>query len=532
MSENSQHLEQKTEKVQSNRRALVKSASVVSGFTLLSRVSGLIRDVVVASIFGTSMGADAFFVAFKIPNFMRRLFAEGAFAQAFVPVLTEYKTKRSHEEVKDLVDYVAGTLSLILGLITLLAVLAAPLVIIVFAPGFSSEPDKLAMAGEMLRLTFPYLLLISLTAFAGSILNSYGRFAVPAFAPVLLNACLIAGALWLSPLMVEPAKALAWAVLMAGVLQLVLHLPFLASIRLLPLPKFSMKVWREHEGVKRILTLMLPAMFGVSVSQINLLLDTVLASFLVTGSVSWLYFSDRLVELPLGVIGIAIATVILPSLSEKHASQSPQAFVKTLDWAMRLALLIGIPASLALFILAEPILAVLFQRGAYGAHDVAMSAQSLRAYSVGLLAFMLIKVLAPGYFARQDTKTPVKIGIKAMIANMVMNLLLIVPLAHAGLALATSLAAFLNAGWLLAGLRRQGVFHFQAGWLKFLLQLSLATVAMVGVLMYLNVDTTQWLAWGLFDRVWRMTALITSGAAVYAALLYVLGLRRKHILGR
>jgi len=275
-----------------------------------------------------------------------------------------------------------------------------------------------------------------------------------------------------------------------------------------------------------------PAMFGVSVSQINLLLDTVLASFLVTGSVSWLYFSDRLVELPLGVIGIALATVILPSLSEKHTNQSPQAFAKTLDWAMRVVLLIGVPAAVALFVLAEPILAVLFQRGAFGAHDVAMAAQSLRAYTVGLLAFMLIKVLAPGYYARQDIKTPVKIGIKAMVANMILNLLLIGPLAHAGLALATSIAAFLNAGWLLMGLRRQGVFFFQPGWPLFLLRLLIATSAMVGVLFWLWEDMQQWLAWGLFDRVWHMTLMIFVGTSAYVGVLYVLGVRRRHIMGR
>lgn len=532
MNDSEQDVEKTLKKEGKGRDGMMKSVSVVSALTMLSRVSGLIRDVIVASIFGTSMGADAFFVAFKIPNFMRRLFAEGAFAQAFVPVLTEYKTTRTHDEVQELVNYVAGALSLILGLLTIVAVLAAPIVIIVFAPGFTSEPDKLHLAGEMLRLTFPYLMLISLTAFAGSILNSYGRFAVPAFAPVILNICLIGCALWLSPLMIEPANALAWGVLMAGVLQLLLHLPFLARIRLLPIPSFSLSHLRQHEGVRRIITLMVPAMFGVSVSQINLLLDTVLASFLVTGSVSWLYFSDRLVELPLGVIGIALATVILPSLSEKHTNQSPQAFAKTLDWAMRVVLLIGVPAAVALFVLAEPILAVLFQRGAFGAHDVAMAAQSLRAYTLGLLAFMLIKVLAPGYYARQDIKTPVKIGIKAMVANMILNLLLIGPLAHAGLALATSIAAFLNAGWLLMGLRRQGVFFFQPGWPLFLLRLLIATSAMVGVLFWLWEDMQQWLAWGLFDRVWHMTLMIFVGTSAYVGVLYVLGVRRRHIMGR
>ena len=512
------------------RQGVARSAGIVSGFTMLSRVLGLVRDVTIASIFGATMGADAFFVAFKVPNFMRRLFAEGAFAQAFVPVLTEYKATRSHDEVQELVNYVAGTLAAILGLLTVVAVFTAPWLIVVFAPGFVSEPDKLHLAGEMLRITFPYLLFISLTAFAGSVLNSYGRFAVPAFAPILLNICLISAALWFSPLFSQPIVALAWGVLIAGIFQLLLLLPFLARIRLFPRPKLSMFGPQQHEGVRQIMTLMLPALFGVSVSQINLLLDTVLASFLETGSVSWLYFSDRLVELPLGVIGIALATVILPSLSEKHAAKSPDAFAKTLDWAMRMVILVGVPAALALFVLAEPIITVLFHRGEFDAHSVVMSAQSLRAYSLGLLAFMLIKVLAPGYFARQDTKTPVKIGIKAMAANMVLNLLLIWPLAHVGLALATSISAFMNAAWLLLGLHRQGVFHFQAGWGVFLLRLVLASSAMLGAILFQWSDLQQWLDWGLFDRIWNMSVLVFSGAGSFLLVFYLLGGRYKDVM--
>lgn len=512
------------------QQGVARSAGIVSAFTMLSRVLGLVRDVTIASVFGASMGADAFFVAFKVPSFMRRLFAEGAFAQAFVPVLSEYKTKRSHEEVQELVNYVAGTLAAILGLLTVVAVLTASWLIVLFAPGFLDEPDKLGLAGEMLRITFPYLFFISLTAFAGSVLNSYGQFAVPAFAPVLLNICLISAALWFSPLFDHPITALAWGVLIAGVFQLLLHLPFLVKIHLFPRPKFSAFGPQQHDGVKQIMTLMLPALFGVSVSQINLLLDTVLASFLETGSVSWLYFSDRLVELPLGVIGIALATVILPSLSQKHAAQSPKAFAKTLDWAMRMVLLVGVPAALALFVLAEPIITVLFHRGEFDARSVAMSAQSLRAYSLGLLAFMLIKVLAPGYFARQDTKTPVKIGIKAMAANMVFNLVLILPLAHVGLALATSLSAFMNAGWLLLGLRRQGVFYFQPGWGIFLLRLGFASAAMLGAIFLIWSDPQLWLAWGSFDRIWNMGVMIISGAGAFLLAFYLLGGRYKDVM--
>ena len=510
---------------------MAKSAGVVSAFTMLSRVLGLVRDVTIAMVFGATLGADAFFVAFKVPSFMRRLFAEGAFAQAFVPVLTDYKTKRSPAEVQVLLDHVAGFLGAVLGLLTLVAVLGAPWLIMVFAPGFVSNPEKIALAGDMLRLTFPYLFFISLTAFAGSILNSYGRFAVPAFTPVLLNISLISCALLLSPLLLEPVTALAWGVLLAGILQLLLQLPFLGRMHLLPRPKLMLVSFqKQHEGVKQIMLLMLPALFGVSVSQINLLLDTVLASFLETGSVSWLYYSDRLVELPLGVIGIALATVILPSLSARHAENSPGDFAKTLDWAMRMVLLVGVPSAVALFVLAEPIITVLFQRGAFDEFSVVKSAQSLRAYSLGLLAFMLIKVLAPGYFARKDTKTPVKIGIKAMAANMVFNLLLIWPLAHVGLALATSLSAFLNAGWLLAGLRRQGVFEFQPGWLIFGLRLLFATLSMLAVIAWLWVDLQQWLDWGLFDRVWHMALYVSAGILSYSTALFLAGIRRRDLL--
>ncbi|MCF7981873.1 MAG: murein biosynthesis integral membrane protein MurJ, partial [Pseudomonadales bacterium] len=407
----------------------LKSTGVVGSYTMLSRILGLLRDVVIANFIGASASADAFFVAFKIPNFLRRLFAEGAFAQAFVPVLSEYKTQRDHLAVKELVNNVAGTLGLALALLTGVAMVAAPVITLVFAPGFIQYEEKLALTTDLLRITFPYLFFISLTAFSGSILNSYGRFGIPAFTPVLLNISLICAALFLAPNLNEPVMALGWGVLIAGAAQLLFQLPFLAKLHLLPAPKLH----RQHEGVKQILTLMLPALFGVSVSQINLLLDTLLASFLKTGSVSWLYYSDRLVELPLGVFGIAIATVILPSLSRLHASQSTEKFSQTLDWALRSVCVIGVPAALALFILAEPLIITLFQYGAMTERDVAMAAMSLRAYSFGLFAFMLIKVLAPGYFSRQDTKTPVRIAVWAMLTNMILNLILVWPLQHAGL---------------------------------------------------------------------------------------------------
>lgn len=503
----------------------LKSTGVVGGCTMLSRVLGLVRDIVIAHFVGASASADAFFVAFKIPNFLRRLFAEGAFAQAFVPVLSEYQGKRDQAAIKSLVDHVSGTLGLTLVMLTAIGIVAAPLLTMLFAPGFVQFEEKMALTSDLLRLTFPYLLLISLVAFAGSVLNSYGRFAVPAFTPVFLNLSLIGCALFMAPLLDNPVMALGWGVLIAGAVQLLFQLPFLARLHLLPRPRVD----RKHEGVRQIIKLMIPALFGVSVSQINLLLDTVLASFLQTGSVSWLYYSDRLVELPLGIFGIAIATVILPSLSRQHVSESSEKFRATLDWALKLVCLLAVPAALALFVLAEPLIMTLFQYGAMTANDVTMAAMSLRAYSVGLLAFMLIKVLAPGYYSRQDTRTPVKIGMWAMAANMVLNLILIWPLQHAGLALATSISAFMNAGLLFAGLYRLGVYRPLAGWGVLGLRLLLANAAMVVVILWLGSAADSWLEWSVWQRTWQLGILCVAGGLVYFIVLLAAGLRPRHL---
>lgn len=507
-----------------NTPGLLRSSAVVGVMTMMSRVLGLVRDIVIAGFVGASANADAFFVAFKIPNFLRRLFAEGAFSQAFVPVLADYKEQGSIEAVRALINRIAGVLGGVLLLITGLTVLAAPLVASIFAPGFISDPYKFQLTTQMIRITFPYLFLISMTGFCGAILNSYGRFSVPAFTPVFLNLSLIAAAVLAAPWFDEPVLALAWGVFLAGVIQLLFQLPFLYRLDLVPRP-----VWdTRDEGVRRIMKLMVPALFGVSVSQINLLLDTVLASFLPTGSVSWLYYSDRLAELPLGVFGIAIATVILPNLSAHRSASRDDQFRQTLDWAVRCVLLIAIPAAVALIVLAEPILITLFQYDAFTAKDVGMAAWSLRAYSMGLIAFMLIKVLAPGYYARQDIATPVSIGIKAMLANMILNFLFVLPLmyywdmGHVGLALATSVAAWLNAVLLLRGLLREGVYHFQRGWLIYIARLLAATAAMAGVILYRVPASADWLSWAWNTRVMEMT--IVCGAGVFAYLLI-------HLLG-
>lgn len=510
---------------------LLRSSALVGCMTMLSRVLGLLRDIVIASFVGASANADAFFVAFKIPNFLRRLFAEGAFSQAFVPVLADYKADGSVTAVKALIDRVAGVLGGSLLLVTSLAILAAPLVTAIFAPGFVGQPEKFELTAGMIRITFPYLLLISMTGFCGAILNSYGRFAVPAFTPVFLNISLIFAALVAASWLDEPVYALAWGVFLAGIVQLLFQLPSLYRLDLVPRP-----IWdTRHEGVRRILKLMVPALFGVSVSQINLLLDTVLASFLPTGSVSWLYYSDRLAELPLGVFGIAIATVILPNLSAHRAASRHGHFEATLDWAMRSVLLIGVPAALALILLAEPILITLFHYGALTASDVDMAALSMRAYSLGLIAFMLVKVLAPGFYARKDIATPVKIGIIAMVANMIMNLLLVLPLmhywniGHLGLALATSLAAYLNAGLLLRTLLRSGIFRLQPGWLTYGARLLIATAAMGFALWWLVPEHAAWLGWSWQRRAGEMALVCGGGIAVYLAVHMLCGTRLRHL---
>ena len=507
-------------------RSLLRSTGVVSAMTFLSRILGFVRDIVYAQVFGAGTGTDAFFVAFRIPNLMRRLFAEGAFSLAFVPVFSQYRSQRTDQELRYLVDHVAGTLGLILFGVTLLGVVGAPILIVIIAPGFTADAEQYDLTITMLRITFPYLMFISLTAFAGGILNSCGRFAVPALTPVLLNVCMIAAALWLAPQMDRPVIALAWGVFAAGAAQLLFQLPFLYRLGLLPRPRWG---WRT-EGVQRILKLMLPTLLGSSAAQINLLVNTLLASFLVTGSVSWLYYSDRLVEFPLGVFGVALGTVILPTLSRKYATSASDEFSRTLDWGLRWVLLIGLPAAVALNILAIPLLSTLFQHGAFTAEDVVMSSRSLMAYALGLLAFMLVKVLAPGFYARQDTATPVKIAVGSLVANMILSLALIGPLQHAGLALAAALASYINAGLLLLILYRQGIYRPSGGWWLFTGQILIANLAMGAVLWYGRGDLSgDWLQAASYDRLLHLSGLIGAGLASYGIMALLIGVRPRHL---
>lgn len=496
--------------------------------TLVSRVLGLVRDVVVANLMGAGVSADVFFFANKIPNFLRRLFAEGAFAQAFVPVLTEYQETKDREQVRELLAKVAGTLGLLVTIVTAVGVLASPVLTALFGAGWfmawlhgEADGAKFELAALMLKITFPYLWFITFTALSGSILNTRGRFAVSAFTPVFLNVAIISAAIFLSPQLSRPEIGLAWGVFAGGVIQFLFQIPFLLREKALVRPKWG---W-HHEGVAKIRKLMLPALFGVSVSQINLLLDTFIASFLVTGSISWLYYSDRLLEFPLGLFGIAIATVILPALSKRFVNADKADFSRTMDWGIRAVILLGLPAMAGLIVLAKPMLLVLFMRGEFGVDDVNHAGASLVAYGSGLLSFMLIKVLAPGYYARQDTKTPVKYGIIAMVSNMVFNIIFAIPFGYVGLAIATSMSAALNASLLYRGLHLRQVYRLSAATLGFIAKVLVAVAAMVALLVYLAPAVAQWAQWTFIERASHLLLLIGSGALLYLVVLLLVGIR-------
>ncbi len=500
---------------------LLKALATVSSMTLISRILGFIRDAVIARAFGAGLATDAFFVAFKIPNLLRRLFAEGAFSQAFVPILAEYKHRRGEQETRLLVDHVAGLLGLVLFVVTLIGIIAAPLIIYISAPGFAATPEKFDLTIDLLRVTFPYILFISLTSLAGGILNTYSRFSVPAFTPVLLNLSFIAFALWAVPYFDPPVMALAWAVFFGGVLQLLFQVPFLSRLRLLPRFRLDLR----DQGVWRVMRQMGPAVFGVSISQVSLLINTIFASFLVTGSVSWLYYADRLMEFPAGMLGAALGTILLPSLSKHYANRSSDEYSKLLDWGLRLTLVLAVPAAAALALLAVPLITTLFHYGAFTAADVFNTRSAVIAYSIGLVGLILVKVLAPGFYARQNIRTPVRIAIITLFATQAMNFIFIWPLGHAGLALAIGLGACLNAALLYYQLRRHAIYTPQPGWAVFLFKLMLAVYAMAAVLWIAADVAAVWLAAGAVSRVARLAGLVVLGAATYFAALWLLGFR-------
>lgn len=503
--------------------------------TLISRVLGLVRDIVIANIMGAGASADVFFFANKIPNFLRRLFAEGAFAQAFVPVLSEYHTLDEQDktnETRKLIAQVSGTLGVIVSLVTLFGMIASPLFVALFGFGWFLDwlhdgpaSAKFDLASTLLKITFPYLWFVSFTALSGAILNTYGRFAVSAFTPVLLNVGVIACAIYLAPLMDNPAFALAWGVFLGGFIQFAFQIPFLYRAGALVKPQ-----WAWHApGVAKIRKLIIPALFGVSVTQINLLLDTIIASMLITGSISWLYYADRLLEFPLGLFGIGIATVILPSLAKLHTKKDTQEFSDTIDWGLRIVSLFGWPALAGLMVLAQPIIMVLFMRGEFTEHEVLQVSYALFAYLAGLLSFMFIKVLAPGYYARQDTKTPVKIAIKAMVANMAFNLMLAPFFGYIGLAIATTLSATLNAMMLYHGLKSAKVFYLAKKTWWFIARLMCAAAIMAFIVYQISPTFEVWLSMSFAKQVLQLIICIACGIASYLICLAVLGIRLSDI---
>ncbi len=507
---------------------LLKALATISSMTLVSRILGFVRDAVIARSFGAGLYTDAFFVAFRLPNLLRRLFAEGAFAQAFVPILGEYRNTRTLDETRSLIDHVATLLAVVLVVVSAAGIIAAPLIIYLTAPGFIASPDKFAVTVELLRITFPYILFISLTSFAGGILNTWSRFSVPAFTPTLLNVSFIVFALWLAPYFDPPVLALAWAVFAGGLLQLGFQLPFLARIGMLPRWRFELR----DPGVWRILKLMGPAVFGVSIGQISLLINTIFASFLVTGSVSWLYYADRLMEFPTGLLGVALGTILLPSLTRSVADKTGDEYSKLLDWGLRLTFMLALPCALALALLAVPLISTLFHHGAFGVRDVMMTRNALMAYSIGLLGLILVKVLAPGFYARQNIRTPVRIALITLVATQLMNLVFIRELQHAGLALAISLGACLNAGLLYYKIRRQKIFRPQAGWSAFLAKVVAALLVMGAVLWWAMGEEAAWLNATVWWRISRLSLLVALGVATYFGSLWVLGFRLRDFAKR
>lgn len=507
---------------------LLKALATVSSMTLVSRILGFVRDMLVARVFGAGIATDAFFVAFRIPNLLRRLFAEGAFSQAFVPILAEYKNRRTEVETRKLIDHIAGLMGITLFIITLIGVIAAPLVIYVSAPGFSASPQKFQLTVELLRITFPYILFISLVSLAGGILNTHGKFSVPALTPALLNISFIGCTLWLAPLLDPPVLALAWAVFIGGVLQLAFQVPFLMRMKLLPRPRLK----SDDTGAWRVIKQMGPAVFGVSIGQISLLINTIFASFLVTGSVSWLYYADRLMEFPAGLLGAALGTILLPSLSRHYADNSTEEYSRLLDWGLRLTVLLTLPAALALALLATPLIATLFFHGEFSTHDVWMTRNALMAYSLGLLGLILVKVLAPGFYAQQNIRTPVKIALITLVATQLMNLVFIIPLRHAGLALAIGLGACLNAGLLYYKLRSHKIYQPQPGWAMFMVKIVTASMAMGSILWVASGSDASWLTDSTFHRVLRLSGVVAIGATAYFVMLWLLGFRLKNFSKR
>ncbi len=501
---------------------LLRAAASVSGMTLLSRLTGFVRDTLIAIYFGAGASADAFFVAFRIPNLLRRLFAEGAFSQAFVPVLGEWRDRQGEEATRVLAAKVLGLLGAFLLAVTVLGVVAAPALVYVIGSGFARDAGKFDLTVLMLRICFPYILFISLVSFAAGLLNTYGRFKAAAFTPVLLNLSFIAFVVLASPRLERPILALAVAVFVGGLAQLAFLLPFLARIGMLRMPRWD----PQDAGVLRILKLMAPAALGVSVAQVSLIINTNIASWLGDGAVSWIYYADRLLEFPSALLGVALGTVLLPSLVRHHSARDPAAYSRLLDWGLRLTLLLALPAALALALMAVPIISTLFWHGeAFTRHDVLMTRHALIAYAVGLTGLILVKILAPGFYARQNIRTPVKVAVATLALTQLLNVAFVPFLAHAGLALAISVGALFNAGWLWLLMQRSGAFRPEPGWAAFLLKLAVALYLMGGAIWYTMGREASWFEIAAGARAAKLVLVIIAGSLTYFAALGVMGLR-------
>ncbi len=502
---------------------LLRVLATTSGMTLLSRVLGYVRDAIIAHSFGAGGLTDAFFVAFRLPNLLRRLFAEGAFSQAFVPILAEYRNRQGHEATRSLVDRTATALCAVLLLTTAAGLIFAPQVIWLSAPGFTKDPAKFDISVRLLRVTFPYIFFISLVSLAAGVLNTYQKFWVSAFTPVLLNVSFILCALLLAPFLDVPVMALAWGAFLGGVLQFLFQVPFLARIDMLPRLRWNL----QDPGVRRILRLMAPAVVGVSVGQVSLLISTIFASYLPAGSVSWLFYADRLMEFPTGLLGAALGTILLPSLVKHHTDGDSARYSSLLDWGLRITLLLSLPAAVGMAVSSVPLVSTLFLRGAFHVSDLWQVRSALLAYSLGLGGLICVKILAPAYYAQQDIRSPVRIAILTLSLTQVMNFFLMGPLAHAGLALATGLGACLNAALLLRGLLRKGVFRPQPGWLTFFFKLAVALLVLAITLHLVQGDNDSWLTSHLLRRVLRLLLLMTAGSLAYFGTLALLGFRLK-----
>lgn len=508
---------------------LFKSTSLVGILTLITRIAGFLRENVFAIVFGATGQMDAFVIAFRIPNFLRKIFAEGAFSQAFIPVLTEVKVQKSHEELSELIARVSGTLGLILIGVSLVGVLGSKAWAFIFAPTYVMQPAKFELLNHLLKIMFPYIFFIALTGLYSSVQNVFNRYSVPAVTPLILSVCMGWAAITLTPYFPNaPIEAVAYGVILAGLLQLLVQLPFIWNLRLLVRPK-----WAWHDPyVKRIVKMMLPALFGVSVAQIGMLIDSMYATFLPTGSVSWLYYADRLMQFPLGVFGIALATVVMPHLSKQASSSNMPEFKRSIDWSLKLIFLIALPCAVGLAVLAGPILVTLFEYGKFNYQDMLMTKETLWAFSVGLFFFIMVKIAVSAFYSRQDMKTPMKVGILAVATNIVLNSILIFPLKHVGLALATSLAAVVNTGTLLIILRRQKILEFSKGWPKLLFACLCANLSMAGIIFALQGNLNKWIIWHAWERVLHLAYLIAGGIFVYFLVLFILGIRKHDFIMR